>query len=803
MTPEQWAAAKALFGQALSMAAEDRDRFLREHCPEELRAEVRELLEAERAAGDFLQSPVFDFQGRWFGPYRAIRELGRGGMGVVYLAERTDAEFHKQVAVKLVPSSLFSAELLRRFHQERQILASLEHPHIARLLDGGTTPEGHPYLVMEYVDGEPLDQYCRRPDLSLPARLHLFRKICEAVQFAHRSLIVHRDLKPGNLLVNRDGEPKLLDFGIAKILSPEPTPETTVARAWTADYASPEQLLGKKITTSSDVYSLGLLLYELLTGRRAQPCGGKALDAVLRTVCAEAPPKPSSVAGKGLAGDLDAITMRAIEKEPERRYGSAEELSAEIDRYLAGRPVLAQEPTLGYLARRFVGRHRLAVTGAVMALVLAVAAAGAILWQVGIARRERAEAQRRFELVRKLAGSMIHELHDQIAPLPGSLAARRTLVSQALDYLERVGREAEGQVPLQLELAAAYRRLGEVQGDPEQFNLGDTPGALRSLERASRILEPLRGRPEAARELVSVYLAESNVHGGAGATAAAIQAARQAVETSEQLVRHAPRGYEERYLRARAYSALALTGTAGELQLAEKARQILEGLLAERPEERGPRRALATVEHRVGAHYVAIPQAYGQAFPHLARALELNEGAARADPADRRTQMDISMQCYLMGICLLDRGDLPAAESHVRRAVEIRRGLAAADPFDVHVRDGLAAAHRLLGDVQAARNRTAAAMEQYRSALAVVAALDSRQPNLVRLKATRAHSHLGIARLQARMGRHAAACAAFAAAHSAYRSLGENLMSVFDQKEAGAAAAGYEACLGNQPDHEE
>jgi non-specific serine/threonine protein kinase/serine/threonine-protein kinase len=794
MTPEQWSAVKSLFGRAVELPAGDRDRFLREECPENLRQEVRELLEADGAAGDFLQNPVHDLQGYWFGPYRAIRELGRGGMGVVYLAERTDAEFQKRVAVKLVPSALLSADLLWRFHQERQILASLEHPNIARLLDGGTTRDGYPYLVMEYVEGEPVDEYCRQRRLGVPERLRLFRKICDAVHFAHRSLVVHRDLKPANLLITGEGEPKLLDFGIAKILTPEPKPYTTVAHACTADYASPEQLLGKNITTSSDVYSLGLLLYELLTAQRAQPCDGKPLDEVVRIVCEEVPPKPSAVGGKELAGDLDAITMRAIEKDPERRYRSAEEVSSELERFLEGRPVLAQEPTFGYLARRFIGRHRVGVASAAGALVLAAAAIGAIAWQSRIARQERVQAQQRFELVRKLARSMIYELHDRVAPLPGSLEARRVLVSQALDYLERLRQSAAGDIPLQLELASAYRRLGEVQGDPDQFNLGDGPGALRSLEQAQRILEPLRTHPEAVRELVHVYLAQSNIYSGGRTDPAAIAGARQAVELAKQIVQRVPNGHEERYLLARAYLALALSRTPDQLELAQAARGILERLLKEQRGQRRLRWALGVVEHRIGSYYVSVPQDYRSALPHLRQALDLFEAAARDDPADGRTQMEISMQCYLSAICLLNLSDLPGAAAQARRAVEIRRRLLAADPQDVRVRDGLAAAHRLLGDVQAGLSQPASAREQYEAALTLLAGLDSRRTNLPRVEATRAHSHLGIARLESRLGHRAAACAALAAASEAFGRIGEQRMSAHERKEAEAAAAEYSRC---------
>jgi serine/threonine-protein kinase len=361
---------------------------------------------------------------RRIGPYKLIRELGRGGMGTVWLAARADEQFEKRVAVKVVRSA-DSEEVLRFFRRERQILAGLEHPHIARLLDGGTTDEGLPYFVMEHVEGVPIDRYCDEHQLTIPERLKLFEGVCAAVQHAHRSLVVHRDLKPGNVLVTQDGVPKLLDFGIAKLLSPEvagASHETVVAM--TPDYASPEQVRGRAITTATDVYSLGVILYELLTGHRPYRLKTHEHVEVLKAVCEEEPERPSTAVGrteerqqpdgttvtttpeeagrlrhetperlrKRLKGDLDAIVMSALQKDPIQRYPSVEALARDVRRYLDGQPITARKASSAYRLRKLAGRHKLGVAAGATILVLLVALAVTSTVQASRIRKERDRA---------------------------------------------------------------------------------------------------------------------------------------------------------------------------------------------------------------------------------------------------------------------------------------------------------------------------------------------------------------------------------------------------------------------------
>ena len=333
--------------------------------------------------------------GRRIGAYRIIREIGQGGMAVVYLGERDDQNYRKQVAIKMVKPGIDTEQVLQRFRNERQTLAALDHANIVKLLDGGSSEEGLPYLVMEYVEGLPIDQYCDLNKLSIDDRLRLFREVCSAVQYAHENLVIHRDLKPANILIAKDGVPRLLDFGIAKLLNPECFQTALVTRTdWrpmTPEYASPEQIRGQAVTTATDVYSLGVLLFELLTGHRPYRSAGQSLLEMERLVCETDPEKPSAVINRTeesvsrdgedrtaitpesvsnqrglqpaelqrrLRGDLDTIVMKALRKEPERRYGSVEEFSQDIERYLTGMPVQARKSTIAYRSGRFLRRHQ-------------------------------------------------------------------------------------------------------------------------------------------------------------------------------------------------------------------------------------------------------------------------------------------------------------------------------------------------------------------------------------------------------------------------------------------------------------
>jgi serine/threonine protein kinase/tetratricopeptide (TPR) repeat protein len=391
-----WDQVREILASALELSAEQRTDYVREACGSDraLLAEVESLLLHHDQADSLLEnSPTarwLSFEpaawaGKRIGAYKVIRQLGEGGMAVVYLGERDDQQFRKRVAIKMLRPGFYTAEIVHRFRNERQTLAALDHPNIVKLLDGGSTEDGLPYLVMDYVEGLPIDEFCASQQLSVPARLELFLGVCAAVRYAHQSRVIHRDLKPGNILITKDGVPRLLDFGIAKLLNPEffqtPLVTRTEWRALTLEYASPEQLRGGMVTEASDIYSLAVLLYEMLTERRPFLTAGKSRLEIERMVWEQTPERPSAVVGetggrRALEGDLDTIILKGLRKEPEQRYASVEEFSEDIRHHLEGVPVKARNPTLPYRSGRFVRRHKESFATALVVLMLVGLIAG-------------------------------------------------------------------------------------------------------------------------------------------------------------------------------------------------------------------------------------------------------------------------------------------------------------------------------------------------------------------------------------------------------------------------------------------
>ncbi len=511
MKPADWDRLKLLFEQALAVPPGDRDGFLRSQTADAaILTEVRSLLEVYEGSPEFLEGAVPEFggaeiqpfEGRRIGPWRLTREIGSGGMGVVWEAVRSDEEYRQRAAIKLMPIGAISSTRIARFREERQILAGLSHPGIARLLDGGTTADGSPYLVMEYVEGERLDEWLKRQTPSLRDRLQLFLSICSAVDYAHRHLVIHRDLKPANILVTPEGGTKLLDFGIARLLDPDSAARpanTGTSRLLTPGYASPEQIRGDAVTTGTDIYSLGVVLYFLLAGR--SPYSARPDDSLdmMQEICTRDPLPPSAVAESGahaLHGALDAVVLQTLRKNPENRYSSVRALADDIAAWLEGRPVAAHPQPWWRRSAQYVRRHK-TQSVAIASVLLSILAGSAVsLRYAGDAARQRRVAESRFNEGRQLAHAVVYDLQDAIARLPGSTRARAILVERALQYLRNLEASGPANRDLQVELAAAYSRIGDVQGNPNRAHLGDTRGAIESQTRARQLaLDVLRSHP--------------------------------------------------------------------------------------------------------------------------------------------------------------------------------------------------------------------------------------------------------------------------------------------------------------------
>jgi tetratricopeptide (TPR) repeat protein len=556
-TTESFLRIEAIFHEAFTAPGEARAALIEARCGGdlELAAEVLLLLEAseaeERLAASRRVEPgagrESQTEARQIGSYMLDRLLGRGGMGAVYLAHRADGQFEQKVAIKLIDLPLATGVFQKRFRQERQILAGLQHPYIARLLDGGVTAAGDLYLVMEYVDGVPIHRFCLEHRLSEHERLELFLRVCEAVQFAHQNFVVHRDLKPDNIMVVEDGTPRLLDFGTAKLLSPsEAAPGSELTRegyqSYTPQYASPEQVLGNPITTASDTYSLGVLLYLLLTGEPPYEFKELTTGEMLRVICEEAPRKPSQEAifGKRLDPDLMAILEKALRKEPQERYRTAEQLANDVRAYLEGQPVGARRGTLRYLACKFAHRHWLGLAGtAVLALTLFAGVVG-VLWQAKVANEERRKAEARSADLRQLSNSLLSEFDEAIKEIPGSTGAQKLLVTRVLEHLDHMAKDTQGDRQTQLDLIEAYSRLANIQGNDYDQNLGDTTGALVSIDKAVALAAPLAHRDfrdrEALRALAFAQQSRSEILFGPGRTQEAIASMRRAVEIYDPMI---------------------------------------------------------------------------------------------------------------------------------------------------------------------------------------------------------------------------------------------------------------------------
>ena len=680
LSAEKWQRVKELFDAAADLSARERAALLERECAGDaaLHNEVESLLEADEAANSFIENPAAaiprdllkqaeeELGGRQFGAYRVLRELGRGGLGAVYLAERADDQYRKQVAIKIVKRGLDTDDILQRFRAERQILAQLDHPNIARLLDAGSTEDGLPYFVMEHVDGRPISDYCDAHQLSTRERLELFRLVCGAVTYAHQHLVIHRDIKPSNILVNEEGVPKLLDFGIAKVLhadDPLAAQTMTGVRVMTPEYASPEQVRGQAISTATDIYSLGVLLYELLTGRRPYRLTTSTPEEISRAVLDQVPERPSTAVtrtttapqatttldAKSLRGDVDNIVLMALRKEPTRRYASVGQFSDDIRRYLEGRPVLAHKDTLSYRAGKFIRRNKVGVAAAALVLLSLVGGIIATAWQARRAEANQARAEKRFADVRGLANALLNDIAPKIERLEGSTEARQALVTQSLRYLDSLANESADDLTLQAELAAAYEKVGVLQGDSRKPSLSDFRGAIASLEKAQQIRRRLlASNPGDAQN--RRLLADN--------------------------------------LRLLAIRRMAQSDVDGGFRDVREALQLYEKLAAEQPGSLPLRRAWLEAQIEEATNYVNLARD-AEAVPLLQRAAAAIDALHREHEGDVETTRILARCLASLGLALSWSNRQPEAEAEMARAVPIAETLAARFPNDTNLKQEL------------------------------------------------------------------------------------------------------------------
>jgi serine/threonine protein kinase/tetratricopeptide (TPR) repeat protein len=766
----------------LELEPERQETFLATACASDsdLRSEI-ELLLAYRAdaSDDVIEQCAADaarlrvdadagttmVEGTRIGPYRILREIGRGGMGTVYLGLRDDEHYRQEVAIKIIKPGLGDAAIRRRFRSEMQILADLNHPNIARLLDGGATSEGLPYLVMEYVEGSPINSYCDEHKLPTSERLKLFCTVCAAVQYAHQHLVIHRDIKPGNILVTADGTPKLVDFGIAKLLDPNrsassPDATATVMRLMTPEYASPEQISGVSVTTATDVYSLGVLLYELLSGHHPYRFKSRLPHEIAQAVCEQEPERPSAALsrrnepknleepvsltqtpreGNGIAkegigklrkrlrGDLDNIVLMAMRKEPARRYASVEQFAEDVRRHLEGMPVRARSDAFGYRAGKFIRRQKVGVVAASLVAITLLFGIIATVWEARVARAERARAERRFNEVRQLANSFVFEVHDAILNLPGSTSARSLIVQRGLTYLDSLAQDAGGDRGLQRELAAAYEKLGVVQYTPSVAHLGDLAGAMQSHRKAVALREALVAADPAnldyRRDLLDSYWFIATLLGAQGDLSQELEMLRQQLPLRERLAVADPTNFVDGYNLAGTHAYIGkllmdIGDARGALQNQQKALALREALAATDPVSARSKRALTISYEYLGLVIDQTGDTKG-ALELQRRGLEMRQSLVAADSLNTDLRLMLIESHRYVGDMLVKMGDAGQALVHYRKQLALSEEMIASDPASAQFRSNEAVALIKVGDIEVHTGRVAKALSNYRKALRI------------------------------------------------------------------------------------
>lgn len=784
MDSEKWQNIKNKFSAVVELPEEDRSDFFAAETDEEIRREVKKLLDAHDKADDFIDTPILvkqkivedagkdDFVGNRIENYSILEKIGTGGMGTVYLATRTNSDFKQKVALKIIKRGMDSEAILKRFSVERRILSTLKHPNIAQLIDGGISKENLPFFVMEYVEGKPLNKFCLEHRYSLDERLELFRQICSAVDHAHKNLVVHRDLKPSNILVTTDGIPKLLDFGIAKLLSDEDAEITvTQTKMLTPEYASPEQFLGKNVTTATDIYSLGVILYELLSGHRPFETKGKSLEEIIQSICEILPERPSSVFSskfKGqssksenkttqsseqgttnneqktnpqfairnshlLKGDLDNIILKALRKEPSERYGSVQQFSDDISRYLNGLPILARPQTFKYRFGKYFKRNKTVVLSAMLVLISLISGISATIWQSVVAKHERERAERQFAQTRKIANSLLFEIHDSITDLPGATASRELIVKRALEYLNSLSAEVDNDPELLLELSIAYRKVGDIQGETYQANTGDTKGSEESYRKSLEMQEQLLSTSPEDLKIHQEVLQTASQLGdnffSQGKNTEAENAFKRAVDSALFVAEKEPQNHWINSSLAFNYLRLSWIindkeNRGNEPDYFELARQFSEKSLASNPEDDYSMAIANEIYSNIG-NQLGNPDYNdlgkpAEAMIYIQKSLTLRQKLVEKNPESYSSQ-------NVLGIGYKDVGDIFLAQKKVVEAIEnyekalsIHQKLAENDEKNVNMQGTIAFDLNKLGNALLQNGEIEKSLEKHRESVLIM-----------------------------------------------------------------------------------
>ncbi len=806
MNAERYRKIKQIFNRAAEMALLERRDFVFSACADdsEMRREVEKMLTFADDAEDVLEKNAFEIYANPkhakipenIGGYKIVREIGRGGMGAVYEAVRESRDFRRRVALKVIKRGMDTDAVVSRFRHEQKILASLEHPFIARFLDGGMTDDGLPFYAMEFVEGLPIDDYCAAQNLSIDEKLKLFREVCAAVQYAHQNLVVHRDLKPKNILVTTDGAPKLLDFGIGKILTPESEDDAGTATQlgmMTPAYASPEQIRGARIGTASDIYSLGVILYELLTGQKPYKINSKSQIEIEKAVIETEPPKPSTVVSsqqsavssqdternpkseirnpKSLRGDLDTIILKSLRKEVAERYVSVGQFSEDVRRYLEGVPILARPHTFSYRAAKFIRRNRVGVVAATLVFLALCTGITVAVWQARRAEQQRVLAEKRFAEVRQLANNVVFRYHDAIADLQGATAVREMLVRDALQYLDALATDAGDDHEFKKELALAYLKLGDVQGKAYAANIGDTAGALASYRKAAALFEEIvAALPEdvsAGENLVKIYdnLALLLTRAGGGAEPQEIL--QKALVLNRRLLKIEPQNaaIRRQFVELQIRSGDLEAGFENNLREHLKALPLAEQLVAEDANNPEKLRTLVRVNQRVGTDYYRMGEKaekenqlekarefYAESLGFHRKMYQATERLYEIEPQKSGNYRYLALAGVNLGKTLSKNGETLEALGKLEKSREIIEETLQLDPKNSECKFDLSIVYETFGAIYRNAGEHQKAAEYVRQSIALDEEIYKTDPKKIEILGHIGESYIVLSEIAAALG---------------------------------------------------